>query len=58
MPRTPGLLTLPSSRPALEADVARLERELGHAPPGRRRRVLALERRRAVIALDRIVRAW
>lgn len=57
-PRTRDLLPLPSSTPALEAEAARLERELGRLPSGAARRHLALERRRVVIRLDALRRGW
>lgn len=50
--RMRGLLPVPPSRPARVAELERLERELGHAPPGRARRVLAIERRRVLVALE------
>lgn len=55
-PRTRTLLELPRSPLALEAELVRLERELEHAPPGRRRRILSMERRRAIIRRDAIRR--
>jgi hypothetical protein len=54
VPRTPGLLELPGNLPALEAERARLERELAATASPRARLLLALERRRTVIALDAI----
>lgn len=49
--RTRGLMALPPSRPALEAELGRLERELARTPPPAARRLLAIERRRVVLAL-------
>ena len=51
-PRTPGLLPLPPSPAALTAERERLERELRHDGSGRARKLLAIERRRVVIALE------
>jgi hypothetical protein len=50
--RTPGLMPLPSSRPALMAEYERLERELAATRSRTARRLLSIERRRVVIALD------
>jgi hypothetical protein len=49
--KTHGLLPVPASRPAQLAELQRLERELEHTPAGRRRRVLAIERRRVLVEL-------
>ena len=51
-PQTPGLLPLPRSRPALAAERDRLERELALSLAPRARRLLAIERRRVIIAQD------
>lgn len=51
-PKTSGLLPLPSGVAALRAELARLDRELGLTPAGAPRRVLAMERRRTLIALE------
>lgn len=45
---------MPSSRPALEAELGRLERELGRTPAGAARRVLAIERRRTLFRLEEL----
>lgn len=50
----PGLLPLPRNVPALEAERDRLERHLEHAPAGASRRVLAIERRRVIVRLDKL----
>jgi hypothetical protein len=50
--RTLDLLPLPSSRPALVAERERLERELAATLNRPALRLLAIERRRVVIALD------
>lgn len=52
--RTAGVAPLPGNRPALEAEGERLERELGAARHPQARRLLAIERRRVVIELDRL----
>lgn len=53
-PRTPGLLPLPGSRPALAAELERLDRELGRLTSGRARRILAMERRRVLVRLEQL----
>jgi hypothetical protein len=50
--RTAGILPLPRSRGALEAELARLDRELAATPLPRARRLFAIERRRVVVALE------
>lgn len=57
MPRTPGLLPLPSSPKALEAELSRLERELGSTNAAKARRLLAIERRRVIVRLDLLAEA-
>lgn len=46
------LMPLPSSRIALDAERDRLERELAATSHPATRRLLAIERRRVVVALD------
>lgn len=50
--RMQGLLPLPSSSAALTAELERVERELSRTPAGPGYRLLAIERRRVVLALD------
>lgn len=52
--RTRGLLPLPPSEPALRAELRRLEYELSRRGTPAARRLLAVERRRVVLALDAI----
>lgn len=52
MTRTPGLLPLPPSVPALAAELQRIEREQGHTAAPAARRLLAIERRRVIVRLD------
>lgn len=49
----PGLLPLPSSTPALTAELERLERERERTRRPAARRLFAIERRRVVLELDR-----
>lgn len=53
-PRTPGLMALPRNVPALEAERSRLERELERRQPPAARRLLAIERRRVIVRLDKL----
>lgn len=46
------LARLPSNRPALEAELIRLERELGATRSTDAIRLIAAERRRVIIELD------
>lgn len=52
--RTPGLLPLSPRVPALEAELARLDAELGHSLHPAWRKLLAIERRRVVIRIDQL----
>lgn len=54
MNRTSGLLPLPPSIPALVAELERIEREQAHTAAPKARRLLAIERRRVIIRIDRL----
>ena len=52
--RTPGLLPLPPSVPALVAELERIERERGHTAAPAARRLFAIERRRVIVLIDQL----